>query len=172
MLALSFVHFPHCFNIFAMGIYYFNKNSCLHSTHTIMQICKTCVVSFFLCNMLNCASGDAIRVGSVEQRNGNPVHQTQYMGLPWFAWPYLPLPPGRMFNGSSQPLLPLPHLLTLPAISAFPKVRVPANAPVACHGRSYSSSGDQIWFNKSNEDSGSSSHFQTQIKGIFLLTAL
>lgn len=57
MLALSFVHFPHCFKMFAIGIYYFNKNSCLHSIHAIMQIWKTFVASLFFCNMLNCASG-------------------------------------------------------------------------------------------------------------------
>lgn len=90
MFALFFVLFYIALIFFAMGIYYFNKNSCLDSNHTIMKMCKTSVASLFLCNVFNCAYGDSVVVGIIGLENRSLMDQTQDMGLPRFAWPCLP----------------------------------------------------------------------------------
>lgn len=164
---MPFVLFSYCFNLLAMGIYYFNKNSCLDSTHTVMQTWETFVASFFLWSLLSCDCGVSALVGSAGRGNESLVDWTRCEVSPGLlASPLCPC------GGRSPRLPPLPPLLPPPAFSALssegfgsPSI-VPAGLGPQRRGvrvRRSKLGPSRFWFLY---------HFQTQMKGIVLFIAL
>lgn len=99
MLALPFVLLPYCSNLLAMGIYYFNNNSCLDSTRTIKRVWKTFVAALFLDTTLSSDSGDSI-AGSAGLGKRSLEGWAQCVGL------------SGLHASPPHPVLPpLPHLL-------------------------------------------------------------
>ena len=162
MLALPLVPLPYCFKLLAMGIYYFNKNSCLDSTHTIKQVWTTFVASLFLDNMRSCDPGDSILAGSAGLGRRSLEGQTQYVGLPRFA---CLSPPPHVSTTTSSP----DHCYVAPP---SPK-RELQFLHFPCHGGSYSSYGVQIGLGRQDPQRfWFLYHLQTQKKGVCLLIAL